>query len=210
MEWGWNPDTIVATATAFAALAAAVAGVFAALSFTQLKRQVEEARNAAAHAERQADAATRQLRSAEQREERAQAERIAAWTVGDDERFELALANASRTPVYDLKIAMVLGTKAAPESHYLASIEVLPPTPAGAERREVEDHHQDRRRGWLKETGRSKNVLPIIEFVFRDASGKIWHRPADGKLEACVCGEGLPADWRRKDGSPVEKPTAQR
>lgn len=207
MEWGWNPDTIVATATAFAALAAAIAGVFAALSFRQLKRQVAEARNAAAHTERQADAATRQLRSAEQKEERAQAEQVAAWTTGDDERFELALANASRTPVYDLKIAMVLGTKTAPVSYYLARLEVLPPTPASAERREVEDHHQDRRRRWLTETRRSKNVLPIIEFTFRDASGRVWHRPVGGGLKACLCGDGLPAGWRRKDGSPAEGPT---
>ena len=49
MEWGWNPDTVIAVATFVAMLAATAAGIFAGISFVQMKKQALEAEKQTAH-----------------------------------------------------------------------------------------------------------------------------------------------------------------
>ncbi|SMX74863.1 hypothetical protein [Brevibacterium antiquum] len=213
MEMGWNPDTVIAIATCVAAAAAIVAGIFAARSFVEMKKQASEAEQQTAHARRQAEQSEKQTEEAraqskavaEQLEwarvdrERAQAESVAAWTesVGND--LVVVVQNQSLTPIFDVRLATCLGTDNRPKRYYAARKTVLPPSkddghklaPATATIMNLED--------WRKK--HPKNPLPRVDLIFKDKYGIEWQRHWDGQLHPYESEQPFPTEWLKADGT---------
>lgn len=224
MEWGWNPDTIIAFATCVATFAAIVAGVFAALSFIQMKRQAREAWAQTAHARRQVEesqkqtleaknqskATLEQLEWAREDRERAQAESIAAWTESENrennETLRIVLQNLSSAPVNNVRVATRMGTEKNPEYFYAARQEFLPPTGRECHKIEPSKASTDHWPTWKRKP--TRNPHPRVDIIFTDARGINWVRKADGRLAKYVDGTKIPGDWKKSTGQNII-PTAE-
>ena len=193
MEWGWNPDTVVAIATFLAMLAATAAGIFAGISFVQMKKQAREAEKQTAHARQQAEAATKQLEWARIDREREHAESVAAWTEYEGDELRVVVQNRSSAPIYDVRLASCLGTKNRPEYYYAARKNMVPPStghghvidPAWATKAHLDD--------WISRN--PKNPQPRVDLIFYDKFGVQWRRSQDGRLEQFLAQPAIPGDW---------------
>lgn len=224
MSWGWNPETLSAGAAVVAMLAALVAGWYAARSFGEMRTQ-------STATQEQATAALSQLTMESRRQERAQAEAVCAWTTSDkwakpsqetdtdasptaqtaltpydsatdvSEELILLLQNFANAPVYDLRVAVDLGTRAEPKLFYAAHIRLLPPTPAGPVRRGVAPASAENWPRWKER--RPQNPHPLTALVFRDAAGTVWSRGINGELSTYDSDLELPREWLGRDGTPV-------
>lgn len=215
MEWGWNPDTVVAVSTFIAMLAAIAAGIFAGISFVQMKRQAREAEQQTAHARRQVEesekqtqeareqsaAAAEQLAWARMDRERAQADSIAAWTEPDGDGVVVVVQNQSLTPIYDVRLAACLGTDNNPRHFYAARKTVIPPSRDNGHRIEPAAATHANFTDWRDKHPR--NPLPRVDLIFRDKFGVEWRRRWDGLLERYESDRPFPHDWHRLDGSPL-------
>ena len=198
MGWGWNPDTVIAVATFVAMLAATAAGIFAGISFVQMKKQALEAEKQTAHARQQAEAASKQLEWARIDREREHAESVAAWTELDGNDLKVVVQNRSFAPIYDVRIASCLGTQANPEFYYAARKNMVPPSadrghiidPAWATKANLD--------GWV--TRHPKNPHPRVDLIFFDKFGVQWRRRYDGLLERHPTQFEIPSEWRDATG----------
>ncbi|AMT93089.1 hypothetical protein A2T55_04225 [Brevibacterium linens] len=201
MEWGWNPDTVIAVATFVAMLAATAAGIFAGISFVQMKKQALEAEKQTAHARQQAEAAAKQLQWARIDREREHAESVAAWTEFEDDNLIVIVQNRSYAPIYDVRLASCLGTQGNPELYYAARKNLVPPSadrghiidPAWATKANIDD--------WVSR--HPKNPHPRVDLIFFDKFGVQWRRSQNGRLEKFPNESEIPKEWRDAQGKPL-------
>ena len=117
------------------------------------------------------DARKRLEREAEQRERRAQAERISAWPTSTGTKL-VTLSNRSEEPVYRAVASVLAREPEENSSHtspaYRATLALIPP---GEHRTVVEG-------GW----GGVSSRRPGVELAFTDRAGVHWVRFADGRL----------------------------
>lgn len=213
MEWGWNPDTVIAISTFVAMLAAIAAGVFAGRSFIQMKKQASEAEHQTSHARRQveeaekqttqaceqSEAASKQLEWARIDRQRARAESVAGWTESIGDELFVVVQNQSLTPIFDVRLATCLGTDNRPKRFYAARKTVLPPSkddghklaPAAATIMNLDD--------WRKK--HPKNPLPRVDLIFKDKYGIEWQRRWDGQLHPYESEQPFPTEWLKADGT---------
>lgn len=213
MEWGWNPDTVIAISTFVAMLAAIAAGVFAGSSFVQMRRQareseqqtaqarrqVEESEKQTAHARDQSKAVYEQLEWSRIDRERAQAESVAAWTESVENELVVVVQNQSLTPIFDVRLATCLGTDNRPKRFYAARKTVTPPSiddghklsPAAATIMNLDE--------WRKK--HPKNPLPRVDLIFKDKYGIEWQRRWDGQLHPYKSEQPFPPEWLKADGT---------
>lgn len=222
MEWGNNPDTLIALSTTLAFIAAAIAACFARKSYLQMSRQVDEARKQTASAMRQALAseqqtcqARSQTRAAKQQldwavedRQRAQAEQVSAWTetaTSDGKNaLRIVLQNLSTAPVTNVRIATRMGTRKEPRYFYATQEDFLKPTgdsphwiiPAKA----TGDHWTE----WKRT--RPRNSYPAVDIIFNDVRGVDWIRNADGQLERYRDGTKIPGHWWRSNDKQMFAP----
>lgn len=207
MEWGWNPDSVIAGATVLATLAAMCAGWYAALSFRQLRKQADDTAKAAAAAQDQANAANRQLEDERNRRQREQAEKFAVWTdhSGDGseaEKLFVVMQNSSTMPIYDVRIAACLGSTKNPELFYALQPKEVPPSAGGPARLPAAGATQTHWPAFKKR--RPKNPCPRVEVIFRDAAGTTWKRDVEGRLDHYDATEApMPPTWLNHRKEPV-------
>lgn len=172
MEWGWNPDTVGAVTTALAAVAAVVAGIFAGGAY-RAERQAHQLAVQSREAEQERDAAT-----AEEKR-RAQADLVAVWTEvvdsPDARTLRIVAQNASATPVFALRIGVVLGAKPV----YARWVRLLPPGGA-PQHYDLKEYAHEQWRRWA--AGRGTVPEAYVEYTFRDAGGRHWLRDSQGAL----------------------------
>lgn len=219
MEWGWNPDTLIAIATTLAMFAAMTAGYFARRSYHQMLKQVREAvrqtdaaNNQALEAAKQTVEARAQTTATKQQVEwaaedrkRAQAELVAAWTEAtlsdDQETLHVVLQNLSAAPVANVRIATRMGTAKDPEYFYAAREDFLRPTGKECHRIVPSKASSEHWPEWKRK--RTRNLYPGVDIIFRDARGIDWIRNADGQLEKYADGERIPGHWKRSTGNQI-------
>lgn len=192
MQWGWNPDSLIAWSTFGAGIATVVAMVAAGIAGWAALASLGSSNRAASASVEQTELLSAQLRCDQERRSRSHAEAISVWTWLDPEKVEgrdsegllLQLHNASRATIYDLRIAIVLGTETEAKPRYAAQRRSLHPThvsqPVVVE---LTPGAIDAWKAWLKQGRRGKNIEPNVEFSFRDAAGARWVRTLQGDLE---------------------------
>ena len=201
MEWGWNPDTVIAVATAFAALAAAIAGIFAGISFVQMKKQAREAARQTALVQQQAEAASEQLKIAQTAREREHAESVAAWTEFEGDDLIVVVQNRSFAPIYDVRLASCLGTKSMAKYYYAARKTLVPPSPDRGHVVNPGLATTANLADWVKR--HPKNPHPPVDIIFYDKFGVQWRRDRYGKLEPYEAQDDIPGDWLDANGKPL-------
>ena len=201
MEWGWNPDTVIAVATFLAMLAATAAGIFAGISFVQMKKQAREAARQTALVQQQAEAASEQLKIAQTAREREHAESVAAWTEFEGDDLIVVVQNRSFAPIYDVRLASCLGTRSTAKYYYAARKTLVPPShdrghivnPGLATTANLAD--------WVRR--HPKNPHPPVDIIFYDKFGVQWRRDRFGKLEPYEAQDDIPGDWLDANGNPL-------
>lgn len=207
MEWGSNPDTVMAAATVVAAIAAITAGFYAARSFSQMRKQAEASMKQLEVVQKQAHVDRERLEADWKHRERAQADAVAGWTdeaTGEDgeEKLFVVLQNASAVPVYELRVAVSFETSDGSECRYASTPKFLPPTTSKNEWIVAAPGAQSYWKDvWLKR--RTKNRNPLVELVFQDSYGKTWIRSPAGVLREYENEHHFPAHWKKMDGKPL-------
>jgi hypothetical protein len=201
MEWGWNPDTVIAFATIGAMVAAALAAIYAAKSFREMQKQAREAEQQTAHARQQAEAATEQLEWARIDREREHAESVAAWTEYEGDELRVIVQNQSSAPIYDVRLASCLGTKAQPEYYYAARKPQVPPSSANNYVIEPAPATKSNLAEWVKRHPRNRQ--PAVDIIFFDQFGVQWRRKETGRLERFDSTADFPHNWVKGDGKPL-------
>lgn len=159
MEWGWNPDTVAATTTAIAAVAAIVAGIFAWSAYAlERRRESSESRRA----------------------RRAMAEQVSAWAEVREEagmtHVDIHVQNLASSPVYEARF----GIEASGRCNYAGYARVVPPSRSAPLVIEVTQERSERWERWMR--SRVPKPTPYIELTFCDAAGAWWHRDSRGLL----------------------------
>lgn len=131
-------------------------------------------------------------RRAEEREVRAQAERVSAWLVRRAKRLptggsyqpvvgwelRLSLLNSSRQPVYDVESSFTTGGKCVTQTDRL---DILPPESEPVVRR-LPEGAADELEALVDESGEDDPSVPRVEVSFTDAAGRRWIRDRHGRL----------------------------
>lgn len=153
MDWGWNPDTVAALATALATVAAIAAGILAWRALANERKVV-------------ADLA----REKHQR----QADQVSAWH-GPGQTF--ILRNASDAPIYRARFWLHLAGR---DPQYAKWQRIVPPA---TEPLTIKVKSEAREVWTAWERSRKSKPAPLFEFTFCDARGQWWWRTQHGELK---------------------------
>lgn len=203
--WGWHPASVEAGATLVAAVAAIIAGFFAWKSYTKMRDQNAQLQSQTLNMQEQTKQLQEQFQHVLDKEKRSHAESIAAWATAAEtevgETLELCIVNSGKTPVYDVRLALVLGSARRPSFVPATTRNFLPPTQGSPASWETKKSNViEAWRHWRSHGLRTVNRDPLVEIVFRDSLGTQWMRDAKGELFLFPHGSNIPGRWRQ-DGN---------
>lgn len=199
-----SPEGVTAIATSLATLAAIGAGLFAALSFKNLKKQNDNLAEQKTLISKQVALAKEERATANSLLKKDQASRFLVWTevIKNDsdqaKNLVLKIQNASSLPVYQILIGIDFGISTKSKVYYLRTLELLPPTGPEAEVVDISVIRPDVLTKWHEwHPSRTVNKAPKIEIFFRDVNQNYWNRKADGVLAESTKQDGVPKHWAR-------------